>query len=62
MATITCKGETPATLGSEAFMEDDAWTDTKYIQNIYVPSEAVSTYEAANGWSDYKDRISAIKE
>lgn len=62
LATITCKGETPATLGFGAFMEDDAWTSTKYIQNIYVPSNAVDAYKAATGWKDYKDRISAITE
>ena len=66
LATITCKGETPATLESGAFMKDktDFYTGatTKYIKNIYVPSEVVDTYKAAKGWSDYKDRISAIAE
>ena len=29
---------------------------------IYVPAESVDTYKAAEGWSDYADRIQAIPE
>lgn len=61
LATIVCRGTTPAKLGEGAFMADknDAWTGTitKYIQKIIVPSSAVETYKQADGWKNFKDRI-----
>lgn len=66
LATIICKGETPATLGSGALMKDkQEWGSpevTKYIKNIYVPVNAVDAYNEADGWKDFSDRISAITE
>lgn len=66
LATITCKGENPPTLGSGALMKDkQEWGSlevTKYIKNIYVPVNAVDTYKRANGWNEFSDRISAITE
>lgn len=66
LATITCKGENPPTLGSGALMKDkQEWGSlevTKYIKNIYVPVNAVDTYKRTNGWNEFSDRISAITE
>lgn len=56
LATVICKGETPARLGVGAFMKDDG--GSKYITSIKVPTTAVSTYKNAEGWSDFSDRIS----
>lgn len=50
LATVICKGETPAILGVGAFMKD--------IKSIKVPTTAVSTYKKAAGWNDFSDRIS----
>lgn len=43
-------------------MKDDNWNSIKYIKNIYVPTNAVEAYKAADGWKDFSDRISAITE
>ena len=53
LATVICKGETPARLGVGAFMKDE-----EYIKSIKVPTTAVSTYKNADGWKDFSDRIS----
>ena len=57
LATVICKGETPARLGVGAFMKDDGG-GSKYITSIKVPTTAVSTYKNAEGWKDFSDRIS----
>ena len=53
LTSITINRTTPPTLGSGVF---------SYTNNapIYVPAGAVETYKAADGWSNYADRISAI--
>lgn len=52
--SYTCKAVVPPTLnGSLAFGEG---VDYK----IYVPSESVENYKAANGWSNYADHIFPI--
>lgn len=56
LATVICKGETPARLGVGAFMKDDG--GSKYITSIKVPTKAVSTYKDAERWKDFSDRIS----
>ena len=58
LATVICKGETPARLGVGAFMKDEEHSGTKYINSIKVPTTAVSAYESADGWKDFSDRIS----
>lgn len=50
LATVICKGETPAILRVGAFMKD--------IKSIKVPTTAVSAYKSADGWKDFSDRIS----
>ena len=50
LATVICKGESPARLGVGAFMKD--------IKSIKVPTTAVSAYKSADGWNDFSDRIS----
>ena len=57
LATVICKGETPARLGEGAFMKDEERSGTKYIKSIKVPTTAVSAYKSANGWKDFSDRI-----
>lgn len=56
LATVICKGESPARLGVGAFMKDDG--GAKYITSVKVPKTAVSTYKNAAGWKDFSDRIS----
>ena len=59
LATVICKGETPARLGVGAFMKDEEHSGTKYIKSIKVPTTAaVSTYKNEAGWRDFSDRIS----
>lgn len=58
LATVICKGESPARLDVGAFMKDEEHSGTKYIKSIKVPTTAVSTYKNAAGWKDFSDRIS----
>lgn len=58
LATVICKGESPARLDVGAFMKDEEHSGTKYIKSIKVPTTAVSTYKSAAGWKDFSDRIS----
>ncbi len=58
LATVICKGETPARLDVGAFMKDEEHSGTKYIKSIKVPTTAVSIYKNAAGWKDFSDRIS----
>ena len=53
LTSITVHSITPPTLGKGAFNDD-------YKLTIYVPSESVDAYKAADGWSSYKSRIKAI--
>ena len=57
LATVICKGESPARLDVGAFMKDEERSGTKYIKSIEVPTTAVSAYKSANGWKDFSDRI-----
>ena len=58
LATVICKGESPARLDLGAFMKDEERSGTKYIKSIKVPTTAVSIYKNAAGWKDFSDRIS----
>ena len=58
LATVICKGESPARLDVGAFMKDEEHSGTKYIKSIKVPTTAVSIYKNAAGWKDFSDRIS----
>lgn len=58
LATVICKGESPARLDVGAFMKDEEHSGTKYIKSIKVPTRAVSIYKDAAGWKDFSDRIS----
>ena len=58
LATVICKGETPARLDVGAFMKDEERSGTKYIKSIKVPTTAVSAYKNAAGWKDFSERIS----
>lgn len=58
LATVICKGESPARLDVGAFMKDEERSGTKYIKSIKVPTTAVSIYKNAAGWKDFSDRIS----
>ena len=58
LATVICKGESPARLDVGAFMKDEERSGTKYIKSITVPTTAVSIYKNAAGWKDFSDRIS----
>ena len=54
LISVTIEATTPPTLG-EYLLGINA-SDCK----IYVPSASVNTYKAANGWSEYANRIQAI--
>lgn len=54
LTSITVEATTPPTLGSNAF------EGTNYNMVIYVPASSVDAYKAANGWSEYASRITAI--
>ena len=53
LSKVTVNRATPPTLGSNVFQ------NTNNCQ-IYVPSESVSAYKSAAGWSSYSSRIVAI--
>lgn len=53
LTSITVNATTPPTLGSSAFNNTNSCP-------IYVPSDKVSTYKRASGWSTYASRIQAI--
>lgn len=53
LTSITVKATTPPSMTNYAF------GDTNNCP-IYVPSESVSRYKSASGWSSYADRIQAI--
>lgn len=54
--TVTCHYTTPPTIGTDVFV------NTSASLKIYVPAASVDTYKAAEGWSDYADKIEAIPE
>ena len=53
LQSITVYATTPPTLGSNVF---DSTNDCP----IYVPSQSVSAYQTASGWSSYSSRIQAL--
>lgn len=56
LTTVTCLATTPpAYSGSEGMFVGT-------VTNIYVPADSVEEYQAADGWSRYKSKISAIPE
>ena len=52
LTSVTINAVTPPTLGSRAMPSN--------VRNIYVPTESVSAYQSASGWSSYASKISAI--
>ena len=56
LAEVYCKPTTPPTGGSDMFAYLDENWDIKPIGcMIYVPTESVGAYKAAEGWCDYAD-------
>ena len=53
LSSITCLAITPPTIGSMTFYNTNGCP-------IYVPSESVETYKAAQNWSSIASRIQAI--
>ena len=51
MTSVYCKAKTPPALESSLFGENPS--DSK----IYVPTESVDAYKAAEGWKNYADNI-----
>ena len=51
LSIVHCKPTTPPQLDSNAFYAND------FGQIIYVPTESVSAYKSASGWSNYSFRI-----
>jgi uncharacterized repeat protein (TIGR02543 family) len=54
LTTLTVKATTPPTFGDSMLYSCSALT------SILVPADSVDDYQDADGWSDYKDIISAI--
>lgn len=54
LTSVTCLATTPPSLGSS-----NVFSNTRNCP-IYVPSESVSAYQSASGWSTYASRIQAI--
>ena len=54
LRSVTVNASTPPTLGSYVFSGVD------YYMKIYVPAASVDAYKAADGWSDYADKIKPI--
>lgn len=51
LSPVYCKPITPPQLDRDVFDAND------FTQIIYVPTESVSAYQSASGWSDYSFRI-----
>ncbi len=50
LASVGCYAATPPTLGSNAFGDSP-------VETVYVASEKVGDYKAADGWSGFGDKI-----
>lgn len=57
LAEIRCLATTPATVYANSFKGVDTESCV-----IYVPAGSVSTYQAADGWKDFKNIVEAGKE
>ena len=57
LTSFILSGSTVCTLGGAALNDTSIASGTGYI---YVPSNLVDTYKAANNWSTYANQISAI--
>lgn len=54
LSSVTCLATTPPTIA------DDIFYGSTSELTIYVPSESVTAYKRAAGWSNYSDKIQAI--
>ena len=50
LVSVGCYADAPPTLGSNAFGDSP-------IETVYVQSAKIATYKAADGWSDFGDKI-----
>jgi hypothetical protein len=51
LTNLVVRAETPPTLGA------DALSATNKLTNIYVPSDSVTKYKTASGWSNFASKI-----
>ena len=58
LTSITCKATTPPEIRKT---NNKGPFDADSTYPIYVPASSVDAYKTAEGWSDYADRIQAIK-
>lgn len=58
LTTVTVKALTPPTLGSVTY---PTFSRCYNLAHIYVPSQSVSVYQSASGWSTYASIIQAIQ-
>jgi hypothetical protein len=54
LTLLTIENATPTDV------EDSAFEEVSENITIYVPAESVEKYKAAEGWSEYADKIKAI--
>ncbi len=55
LISVTILASSPPNLGNGY-----VFSGTSQNLVVYVPSESVETYKAANGWSDYTSKIQPI--
>ena len=64
LKTITSNAENPPILGKCVFYDFDMSTynevPLKSIEDIFVPDTSVDTYKAADGWSEFSDKIKRL--
>ena len=58
LKTITSKSATPPCLN---YYDTFVFEGSTNIENVYIPSGSVDTYKTAAGWSQFADKIQAIK-
>lgn len=56
LTNVTCRAEMPPTPGQDVFARCNA------LASIQVPATSVDNYQAAEGWKEYADLITAIPE
>ena len=58
LQTVNCLSATPPIVGDYIFGNADVLDQTAYsLSAIYVPTEAVDAYKAADGWGKYANMI-----
>jgi len=57
LTTVTCMATTPPDIGEDTWRGRDIFGYDDMLSTIYVPATSVDAYKAAEGWSQYADKI-----